>query len=95
MQKSKPFARAIAMLTAIAALPMALRSNQLAMRDVAGEYRSRGKGKGLHSGKKWGPTSSNRNMHYTNGRWLQIENGARERLRRQRQMGTLSQVEVA
>ena len=49
------------------------------------EYVSRGKGRGAHSGKKWGPHSSSRNMHVVNGKWVQIENGAREVARRLRQ----------
>lgn len=47
-------------------------------------YVSRGKGLGKHSGKKWSQ-SSGRNMHVVNGKWVQIENGAREVARRLRQ----------
>jgi hypothetical protein len=50
------------------------------------EYVSRGKGRGAHSGKKWGPTSSNANMRSVNGRWVQKENGKRECERRVSQM---------
>lgn len=66
------------------------------------EYRSRGKGLGRHSGKKWGPRPSYRDMHVvktaTRGEvWLQKENGAREVARRQRQIarGLLNPVYVA
>ena len=91
MQKSRPFARALNMLSLIAAIGLP------ATIAKAGEYRSRGKGLGRHSGKKWGSPPSYRDMvrvkTETRGKvWLQKENGARERIRRQRQMGTLSQV---
>lgn len=83
--KSIPFKRAIMMMSAISAAVSAGMSHALAAASV-GEYRSRGKGRSGHSGKKLGPPSSNRNMHVVDGRWLQIENGKREVARRQRNM---------
>lgn len=50
------------------------------------EYTSRGKGKGLHTGKKWGSRPSYKDMvMHANGLWYQEENGAREVARRVRQ----------
>lgn len=48
-------------------------------------YRSRGKGMGKHTGKKWG-TTSHRNVDQRTGR--QKENGEREVARRLRQIDT-------
>lgn len=50
------------------------------------EYQSRGKGRGLHTGKKWGPRPSYKDMvQHANGLWYQKENGDREVARRVRQ----------
>lgn len=83
--KSTPFKRAILMMHAISAAISAGMSPAFAAAN-AGEYKSRGHGRGGHSGKKRGPVSYNRNMHVVDGRWLQIENGKRECERRMRQM---------
>ena len=78
---AKPFARSLMMFDLI----------QAAMGDpakLAGlpEYKSRGKGKGLYTGKKWGPRPSYNDMvQHSNGLWYQKENGARECARRVRQ----------
>ena len=51
------------------------------------EYRSRGKGLGKHSGKKWGPRPSGRDMVLCDdGLYRQKENGTREVARRMAQM---------
>lgn len=80
--RSKPFARAIAMMGIISA---AMSSGMPAMSAIAGlpEYKSRGHGLGKHSGKKWGPSSS--------GKYAGVFNGRRECERRMRQMGLFSQ----
>jgi hypothetical protein len=81
---TQPFKRFISLMGLLASCATpAERSIQLAL---AGGYTSRGKGRGGHSGKKWGPQSSNRNMQVVDGQWRQIENGARERARRMRQI---------
>ena len=90
--KSSPFKRAIALFALVQAAAGDM--GRLAMLPA---YESRGKGKGLHSGKKWGPRPSGKDMVQvhtaTRGKvWLQKENGTCEVLRRQRQLGTLSQV---
>lgn len=73
---SKPFARAIAMMSLIATA-MQSASPQLAMSQI-GDYRSRGHGRGKYSGIKWGPVPS--------GKYARSFNGARECARRRRQM---------
>lgn len=72
---SKPFARAIAMMSLIATA-MQSASPQLAMSQI-GDYRSRGHGRGRYSGIKYGPSPS--------GKYLPHQ-GARECARRVRQM---------
>jgi hypothetical protein len=82
---AKPFARSIALFALLASIKgKGLLPNAL---DPAFAYKSRGKGKGLHSGKKWGPHPSyQRDMvQHANGLWYQKENGAREVARRLRQ----------
>lgn len=55
------------------------------------EYRSRGKGLGKHSGKKWGPSPSWCDMvKGDDGLYRQKENGAREVARRLAQMARKS-----
>lgn len=83
---AKAFARAAALFALV----------QAAMGDMAKlallpEYKSRGKGLGRHSGKKWGPRPPMRDMvrvkTETRGEvWLQKENGDREVKRRLYQM---------
>ena len=87
MQKSKPFARAIAVMGLISeamdiAMPML---RQLAMTAIP-EYKSRGKGLGKHSGKKWGSWPS--------GKYTQVFNGKRECERRMRQTELRRQKEL-
>lgn len=95
--KQNAFKRAITMMQALsAAFALPVMQQQAAFAKI-GEYRSRGKGLGRHSGKKWGPRPSGRDMVRVKTAdrgevWLQKENGTREVLRRQRQLGTLSQV---
>ena len=72
--KSTPFKRAMMMLAAIQA---AILPGGPGLASI-GEYVSRGKGLGRHSGKKWGPTSS--------GRYVGVTNGKRECERRMRQI---------
>lgn len=90
--KSNPFKRAITLMALVQAA-----AGDMGRLAALPAYESRGKGKGLHSGKKWGPRPSGRDMVQvqtaSRGKvWLQKENGNREVLRRQRQLGTLSQV---
>ena len=79
----KPFHRALALASAIAKFGSITAIAEL------GEYMSRGKGRGGHSGKKWGPRPSYRYMVRIerNGNivWVQRENGERECARRVRQ----------
>lgn len=83
MQRAQPFRRfALLMQALVSFSDPVLRSLKL---NELGGYTSRGKGRGGHSGKKWS-TSSHRNMHIVDGKWCQIENGAREVARRQRQI---------
>ncbi len=73
MQRNSPFARAIAAFAAIAAVARgAFTAQEFVVANAP--YHSRGKGKGLHSGKKWGPPSS--------GRYAGAVNGEREMARR-------------
>lgn len=76
MQRS-PFKRIITLMQALAAAVAAGMPHRLALEQV-GEYRSRGKGLGRHSGKKWGPPPS--------GKYDGVTNGRRECERRMRQM---------
>lgn len=72
MQRAKPFHRALSMMQLIAQIGMH------AAVALTGEYRSRGHGRGGHSGKKWGPQPS--------GRYARTFNGRQEVARRQRQI---------
>lgn len=81
MLRSTPFGRAIAIFAALAAVSRgSFTPEQFALANTP--YRSRGKGLGRHSGKKWGgyPTD-----------WLGRGTGIREAARRRRQIadGTL------
>lgn len=70
--KSNPFRRASILFALIQAA-----AGDLGKLAALPDYKSRGKGKGLHSGKKWGPPPSYRDMVKTeSGRWVQKENGA-------------------
>ena len=78
---AKPFSRA----NMLFALITAARGDVLKLAALP-EYRSRGKGKGLHSGKKWGPRPSYKDMvQKDNGLWYPKDNGNREVARRVRQ----------
>lgn len=81
MQK-RPFYRAFALMAALSAAASGSMEYVAAMNAAEG-YRSRGKGLGKHSGKKWGARSS--------GWYSGVSNGEREMARRQRQIaaGTL------
>lgn len=81
MQRSNPFARAAALFAVVQAA-----AGDFAKLSQIPEYESRGKGRGLHSGKKWGSRPSWRDMVRVGGRWMQKENGVREVARRQRQI---------
>lgn len=70
--KSSPFARAIAMMAIVASEG----ANAALMK--MGDYQSRGHGRGVYSGKKWGPRPS--------GKYAGVTNGRRECERRMRQM---------
>lgn len=72
-----PFKRAIGMMRIISAALAAGMSIPAALASV-GEYKSRGKGRGGHSGKKWGPWPS--------GKYARAFNGPRECQRRHNQM---------
>lgn len=74
------FARAIAMMAMIQSNGV---TETLAK---MGDYVSRGKGLGKHSGKKWGVVPSGADMTIVNGKWRQKENGAREMARRRLQV---------
>lgn len=88
--KSNPFRRASMLFALIQAA-----AGDLGKLAALPDYKSRGKGKGLHSGKKWGPRPSYRDMVKTEGgRWVQKENGAREVARRQRQIAS-GQLQIA
>lgn len=83
---AKAFSRSIAMFALIQAA-MGGASKLAALP----EYRSRGKGRAGHSGKKWGPRPSGKDMVIvkteTRGEvWLQKENGNREVARRLRHL---------
>lgn len=81
MLRSAPFARAILMIQALAAVSSRrFTPEQFLLANTP--YRSRGKGRGGHSGKKWGGYPTN---------WLGRGTGIREAARRRRQIaaGTL------
>lgn len=82
MQRAKPFARVLAFISALR------EATSLNAVQALGEYQSRGKGLGKHSGKKWGSGPSYRcdMVRHANGLWYQKENGDREVARRQRQI---------
>lgn len=88
MQRTNPFARALAVM----ALVQAAAGDALKLAEIPA-YKSRGKGRGQHSGKKWGPRPSYRDMvqvdHATRGTiFVQKDNGYREVARRMRQIET-------
>ena len=87
MQKSKPFSRSIAIMGFVQAALMHTmpQLRELAMRAIP-EYKSRGKGLGKHSGKKWGSWPS--------GKYAQVFNGKRECERRMRQTELRRQKEL-
>lgn len=76
MSYAQPFARATAIFAAIQACAHAtFTAEQFKLAHTP--YRSRGKGLGRHSGKKWGGYPTN---------WLRYGTGLREQARRQRQI---------
>ena len=78
MQKAKPFGRALIMMRAItAALALPLAAQKLALMNL-GDYKSRGHGRGIYSGRKKGNWSS--------GKYVGVSNGRRECARRVRQI---------
>lgn len=76
--QAKPFGRALLMMRAItAALALPLAMQQAAMAKI-GDYKSRGHGRGVYSGRKKGNQPS--------GKFDGVSNGQRERERRMRQI---------
>ena len=77
--KSQPFKRALLMAQAISAILQNFRGHEVQfMLNQLGPYESRGKGRGVYSGRKKTATSS--------GKYARVFNGARECARRMRQI---------